>query len=266
LTCVLEAKEEVNANDQGPFRHDRPTLRLHGSWKVHPNPFCPTDRFYETVEFAFSSSSGASSSSSRATTGAAVGNTCAGDLVMVGRCHLKRYYSPGRLLFSRTNAVRPGSFVPQRTTTMSTQRSGARPPQQPARRRRRQYPMVPVVVKQNNRFLSLWVYSHAVVEKTNHFRSLQKNEWETVASFQKHLASMMRWGGSVIISRTPVRRQLPHDVVGAREQLYDVFSDVHSRRPTTTRRRRVPCVPRSDISSELFFHGRFFYILVAFET
>jgi hypothetical protein len=118
FTCVLEAKEEVNGNDQGPFRHDCPPPRRHRSWKVHRNPYCPTERFYDTVEFAFSSSSnGTSSSSSRAsTTGAAVGNTGHDDDDDARRLGDGWSMPPDGSLFtkttpplSRTNAVRaPG--------------------------------------------------------------------------------------------------------------------------------------------------------------
>jgi hypothetical protein len=120
FTCVLEPKEEeVNANnDPGPFRHDRPLQPprgLFGSWKVHPNPYCPTDRYYDTVEFAFSSSSNGtlSSSSSRATTtDAAVVSTdddmADSELVWVGRCRLTGHYSPGRLFFRARMAFAQG--------------------------------------------------------------------------------------------------------------------------------------------------------------
>jgi hypothetical protein len=99
FTCVLEPKEELNVNDPGPFQHDRPLPPrcLYGSWKIHPNPYCPTDRFYDTVEFAFSSSNDTSASSlSRATT---TGVLTARDWVWVGRCRLTGHYSPGRLFF-----------------------------------------------------------------------------------------------------------------------------------------------------------------------
>jgi hypothetical protein len=123
-TCVLQPKKVLvgsnnNSNsiiNTGPFTNNNTILR--GHWTVHKNPYCATDRFYDTVEFTLFAGTNDGPSSAAASSLSAVrdANNASTDdrelsprtILLVGRCRLMGHFSPGRFVFFRAGARRRG--------------------------------------------------------------------------------------------------------------------------------------------------------------